>query len=80
MTNLRDRIADFLQAHQYESAYCGCGLPVEDQAHHDLHVADAVIEALALKREHLSGRDSLYAIAGDPRPIHRYVTEWTADD
>ena len=43
-------------------------------------MADAVIEALALKREHLSGRDSLYAIAGDPRPIHRYVTEWTADE
>ena len=79
--NLRDRIAAVLDKHYPQTTgyqdeltdWCQCGLPRD-------HVADAVIEALALKREHLSGRDSLYVVAGDPSPVHRYVTEWTADE
>jgi hypothetical protein len=73
--NLRDRIADVLQAHQYESTYCGCGLPVEDQAHHDLHVADAVIRELKLEVE-----DGQCGYCQAQLPGCRYVTEWTTDE
>ena len=70
--NLRNRVAavlrEFLLAHFIVDPEQAQGLWPE-------HLADVVIEALALKREHLSGRDSLYVIAGDPRPIHRYVQQ-----
>ena len=42
-------------------------------------LADAVIAELGLHREELSEVGSS-VLFDDPRPHHRYVTEWTADE
>ena len=46
MINLRDRICDVFQAHQYTNPGCTCGWGGVTKAHHDVHLADAVIGEL----------------------------------
>lgn len=82
-SSLRDRIAAVLDKHHpiinsyndEPSDWCQCGLPRD-------HVADAVIEALKLKRE-----ETLHSLLPDyDRNVvranvwtTRYVTEWTEE-
>ena len=65
--NLRDRIAAVIAQH----AVCMCGEWAENMTEQAQHQADAVIEALGLRKQ----SDKLVR----PRQ-HRYVTEWTTDD
>ena len=72
MDSLRDRIAAVQGEHQARANSCLCGWeydPLIDDSHFD-HLADAVIEALALRECDVE----------DCRCRHRYVTEWSADE
>ena len=88
MSDLRTRIAAVQQAHHIRIdpnhpayGYCMCGFnPDADEddfwwVAHAKHVADAVIAELDLERE-----ESFMRPGHEGTTLHRYVTDWKADD
>jgi hypothetical protein len=81
--NLRDRIAKVFRQHDDFTGTCRCGwVPTSWETPtngsplpQDLHLADAVIEALGLEVE----CGGTYAVGGEATS-HRYITEWETDE
>lgn len=83
---LRDRIAEVLGSHRelpgVANPRCRCGWMGTHKGHEG-HQADAVIDALTLKRE-----ETLFSLLPDYERntvrtnvwATRYVTDWTADE
>ena len=81
MSDLRTRIAKVLAAHRDNYGNdCQCGWVDNTDLYkeftgHEQHVADAVIRELDLERE-----ESFMRPGHEGTTLHRYVTDWKADD
>lgn len=80
--DLRTRIANIVVDHQLQYGDCYCGERFQAAQPWGLHVADAVIRELGLRREFHESRivtnehGATYRIKGG----YRWITDWKVDD